>query len=81
MRIQLLGNGFADVTIGKHSIEILKSTILTQKVNKITKARSFMEKYDYFILHDLFEKSVACNEAQAHKNQRIQGKNEKLSKP
>ena len=29
-------------------------------------------------MHHFFEKSVACNEA--HKNQRIQGKNKKLSK-
>ena len=29
-------------------------------------------------MHHFFEKSLACNEA--HKNQRIQGKNKKLSK-
>ena len=40
------------------------------------KARSFIKKYDHFIFHDLFAKSVDCNEA--HKNQIIQGKNEKL---
>ena len=31
-----------------------------------------MGKRDHFALHDLFEKSVACNEA--HKNHRIRGK-------
>ena len=76
-----VSNGFVNVSIGKHNIEILKNSIffLTQKVVKIKRARSFTRKHDHFILHALFAKSVACTEA--HKNQRIQGKNEKLSKP
>ena len=70
-------NGFVDASIGKHNIKIMKNTIfLTQKAVKITKARSFMEKHENFILYDLCAKSVPCNEA--HQNQRIQG--EKLSK-
>ena len=49
-----------------------------QKVVKITKSRSFMEKHDQFILHDLFANSVPCNEA--HKKSENSRKKRKVVK-
>lgn len=71
-------NIFMDVSIRKQSIKMMKILFLTQKSVKITKARAFTQKHDHFVLHHFFAKTVARNEA--HKNQRIQGKNKKLSK-
>ena len=55
-----------------------KYYFLTQKVIKITNALLLFAKHDHFVLHALFAKSVAWNEA--HKNHKIPWKNKKLSK-
>ena len=49
-----------------------------KKVVKITKARSFVEKTDDFVLHESFEKYVECNDEQ--KTQKIQGKRKRCQK-
>ena len=63
----------ADISIEKHKIYIyLKNTIFTANSWKNHESSLISGKHDHVILHDLFAKSVASNEAQ--KNQRIQGK-------
>ena len=72
-------NSFMDVSIGKQSIKMMKKNFFWHK--KLLKSRRLVHLCKNMIISfciTFFAKIVACNDA--HKDQKIQSKNKKLSK-